>query len=306
MASETENSTLAHDFSPFFRVHKDGRIERFKEPQFAPTSNDPKSAVQSKDVVVSPETGVSVRIFLPKTTAPTTQKLPLVFYIHGGAFCLGSTSSPPFHNFVNSLAEEANAVVVSVDYRLAPEHKLPIAYDDSWLALQWVVSHANGRGPEQWLNDHADFGRFFLGGESAGANIANNIAVRAGVGGLDHGVKMDGLFLVHPFFGGKEEDKMYKFMCPGSSGRDDDPVLNPALDPRLPRMGCRRVMFCIAEKDWFRQRGWDYYEALGKSGWNGEREIMETDGEGHGFHLFDPTCGKAVTQLKRLASFLKQ
>ncbi|KAK9138033.1 hypothetical protein Sjap_008627 [Stephania japonica] len=57
-------------------------------------------------------------------------------------------------------------VAVSVDYRLAPEHPLPIAYHDSWAALQWARSHSTGRGPgpEPWLNDHVDFDRVNLAG----------------------------------------------------------------------------------------------------------------------------------------------
>lgn len=141
-----------------------------------------------------------------------------------------------------------------------------------------------------------------MGGESAGANIANNVAIRAGSGG----VRILGLVLVHPFFGGKEVDKMYKFMCPSSSGFDNDPMLNPLVDPGLPGMGCERVLFCIAEKDWLRERGWGYYEALGKSGWVGDREIMESEGEGHGFHLFDPDCEKARVLVECVASFLNR
>ncbi|KAA8536174.1 hypothetical protein F0562_028652 [Nyssa sinensis] len=303
---EFNTSPVIHDFSPFFKIHEDGSIQRFKKPEFAIPSYDPQTGVDSKDFVISPETGVSVRLFIPKSTDPD-RKLPLLVYIHGGAFCLGSASSPTFHNFINLLVSEANVVVVSVDYRLAPEHPLPIAYDDSWSALQWVASHSAGNGPEPWLNNHADFQRAFLGGESAGANIANNVAIRAGVNPeLINDVKFVGLLLIHPFFGGKEVDKMYKFMCPTSSGCDDDPRLNPVADPGLPSMRCSRVLFCLAEKDWLRNRGWAYYEALGKSGWGGEMEMMESEGEGHGFHLFNLTCEKAVTLMSRLASFLNQ
>ncbi|KAF7144228.1 hypothetical protein RHSIM_Rhsim05G0082100 [Rhododendron simsii] len=290
---------ITHDFPPFFRVHKDGTIDRFgRQPEFAPPSDDPQSPVRSKDVLISPVTGVSARLYLPTTTtsplpSPPQKKLPLLVYVHGGGFCLGSASSPKFHHFVTSLAAEASIAVVSVDYRLPPEHPLPIA---------WVFSHESGSGPDPWINDHVDFTRVFVGGESAGANIANNVAIRAGLGGL----KFMGLVLVHPFFGGKEEDKMYKFMCPSSSGLADDPRLNPAADPGLPRMGCERVLFCVAEKDFLRDRGLGYYEALGKSGWVGEREIMESEGEGHGFHLFDPDCEKAAVLLKRVASFLNR
>ena len=82
------------------------------------------------------------------------------------------------------LASEANVVVISVDYRLAPEHALPGAYEDSWAAMQWISAHSNGQGPEPWLNQYADFRRIFMAGESAGVNIAHYVAVQASVKGL--------------------------------------------------------------------------------------------------------------------------
>lgn len=161
-------------------------------------------------------------------------------------------------------------------------------------------------GPETLLNDHADFQRVFLGGESAGANIANDVAIRAGVSELPRGLKLLGLVLVQPYFGLDGVDEMYKFLCPSSSGGDDDPRLNPAADPRLGSIGCRRVMACLAEKDMLRDRGRGYCDALRKSGWGGEVEIEETEGEGHGFHLFHPECDKAVIQMEWLAAFFNK
>ncbi|GFZ18413.1 alpha/beta-Hydrolases superfamily protein [Actinidia rufa] len=264
---------IAHDFSPFFRVHKDGRIERFRKPEFTPTSDDPQSAVRSKDVVISTETAVSVRLFLPTAAGAPNQKLPVLIYVHGGGFCLGSASSPKFHHFAASLADGANVIAVSVDYRLAPDHPLPIAYEDSWDALKWVFSHSDGAGAEPWLNDHADFGRVFVGGDSAGANIANNVAIRAGIDGL----KFLGLILIHPYFGGKGFEKMYKYMCPSSSGFNDDREAEPGGGSGAAEDGI---------------------------GWGGERAIMETEGEGHGFHLFDPNCEKTAALMKQVVSFL--
>ncbi|MCD7446102.1 hypothetical protein HAX54_037309 [Datura stramonium] len=68
-----------------------------------------------------------------------------------------------------------------LDYRLALKNCIDTTYDDSWAAFQWVLSHVNGEGPDSWLNNHADLTKLFIGGESAGANIANDVAVRAGV-----------------------------------------------------------------------------------------------------------------------------
>ncbi|CAI9782919.1 unnamed protein product [Fraxinus pennsylvanica] len=128
----------------------------------------------------------------------------LIFVLFGR-----SPANPPFHNFVSSLVEKANVIAISVDYRLALENPLPIAFDDSWEAFQWLISHVNGKGSDQWINEYAYFGRVFLGGESAGANIANDVAIGAGENKLQ-GAEIVVLFLIHPFFGGKEEDKLYK------------------------------------------------------------------------------------------------
>lgn len=298
---------IAFHMPPYFTLYKDGRIERIRGPEGATTSDDPDAAVWSKDVVIQPETGVSVRLYLPRlAVADADKKLPLVIYIHGGAFVIGSARLAVFHNFISSIVEKAKVVAVSVEYRLAPEHPLPIAYDDSWLAFQWIMSHSNGKGPEAWLNNHADFGNIFLGGESAGANIAHDVAVRAGNSEDLKDGKMSGLFLVHPFFGGKEEDKLYKFLCPGSSARDDDPRLNPAADPRLAEMPCKKVLFHVAEKDFLLARAKAYYEALKNSPWKGEVEILEIEGEGHGFHLMNPSHPKAGIVIRDLVSYFTQ
>ncbi|XP_050260937.1 2-hydroxyisoflavanone dehydratase-like isoform X2 [Quercus robur] len=303
MASTTNE--LTHDFPPFFKVFKDGRIERYSFPisnHHIPTGLDPNTGIQSKDVVISPETGLSARIFIPKINGPD-QKLPLFIHYHGGGFCFGSPFDTTAQKYFTSLISQANMIVVAVDYRLAPEHPLPIAYDDSLAALQWIATHSNNQGPEPWLNEYADFGRVFLAGESAGANISHYVAVRAGAAGLA-GLKIVGVLIVHPFFGGKECDEMYKFMCPTSSGCDDDPKLNPAVDPDLSRLGCAKVLVCVAEKDWLKDRGVAYYETLGKSGWGGSVEFFETKGEDHCFHLMNADSENSKVLLKKLVDFI--
>ncbi|KAI4298443.1 hypothetical protein L6164_032002 [Bauhinia variegata] len=304
---------VIHDFSPFFKVYEDGRIEKKKDflpPGHVPTGSDPtkpvppgldpKTGVQTRDVVVSTQTGVSARIFLPKTTVPG-QKLPLLVHYHGGGFCIGSPFDAIIHSFLTSLVTLTNAVAISVDYRLAPEHRLPIAYDDSWAALQWIATHSTGQGPEPWLNEHADLKRVFLVGESSGANIAHYVAVRAGATGLV-GLNINGLIIAHPFFGTAEVDGLYKFICPTSSGRDDDPKLNPAVDPDLAKLGCEKVLVCVAEKDRLRERGVAYYETLRSSGWGGTVKLVESKGEEHCFHIFNSS--KAVPLLNEMADFI--
>ncbi|XP_051138512.1 probable carboxylesterase 2 [Andrographis paniculata] len=300
----SHSKQIAVDMSPFFRLFSDGTIERLPPPETVPASDDPNSAVRSKDVVIDEKTGVSVRIYAPRRGDPP-QKLPVVVYIHGGAFCIGSTSTPVFHSFIAGVVERANVIAVSIDYRLAPETPLPAAYDDSWTAFQWIAAHAAGKGSDPWLNDRADFQRLFLGGESAGANIAHDVALRASDSSAGGGVELIGVFLVHPFFGGKVEDKLYKFLCPNSTARDDDPRLNPAADPRIGKLRARRVMFFVAEEDFLAANAANYCERLKKSEWRGEAEIMETKGEGHCFYLFNPNGEKAVAVTARLVAFLK-
>ncbi|CAK9181258.1 unnamed protein product [Ilex paraguariensis] len=171
-------------------------------------------------------------------------------------------------------------------YRLAPEHHLPAAYDDSWVAIKWVASHSGGDGQEPWLKDHVDFQRVFFSGDSAGGNIAHNMGMRVGSEKLD-GISLVGLVLAHAFFWGEK------------------PIGNESSEPILPR-NLTRVLVCVAEKDLLKDRGWYYKEVLVKSGWKGKVEIMEAKGEEHVFHLFNPTCENAVAKLKKLASFFNQ
>lgn len=311
------NPELSFNFPPFLRVFKDGKVERFVGTDSVPPSLNIETGVNSKDIVIDPETGVSARLYIPKIN-DQSQKLPLLVYFHGGAFCIETFSSPTYHNYLDSLVAEANVVAVSIEYRRAPEHPLPVAYDDCWAAVKWVVSHSNSQGPEPWLNDYADLDRLFFAGDSAGANLSHNMAIRAGTRGHELGsVKVSGIILIHPYFWGKDPvgaevkdlqkkglvDSLWLFVCPTTSGCDD-PLINPATDPKLASLGCQRVLVFVAEKDTLRDRGWFYHETLGKSGWSGVVEVMETEGEDHVFHLFNPTCDKAVAMLKQMAMFL--
>ncbi|CAK7329835.1 unnamed protein product [Dovyalis caffra] len=292
---------ITHDFSPFFKVYKDGRIERFMVLDDLPAGLDPETGVISKDVVISPESGVKARIFIPETVS-SDQKLPLLVHYHGGGFCLGSAFHILTKTVLTSIVGQGNVIAISIDYRLAPEHPLPIAYHDSWDGLEWIASHSNRVGPEPLLNKHVDFGKVFLMGESAGANIAHYLAVQAGANSWV-GLKMTGVIIVHPFFGDKEVDKMYRYMCPTSSGGDDDPKLNPAVDPNLSKIGCDKVLVCVAEKDFLRNRGEAYYHTLAASEWGGKVEFYETKGEDHCFHVFKP-CRETDELIKKFVDFI--
>lgn len=316
----TDNE-LHYELSSYLRVYRNGRVERLMGAESVPAGTDPQNDVASKDVTdVIPGTEVYVRIYLPKLSS-STQKFPLLVYFHGGAFILFSPSAPLYHNYLNALVAESQVVAVSVHYRRAPEHPLPVAYEDSRAVFQWVASHCNGDGPEPVLNQHADFTRVFLAGDSAGGNIVHNLAMAAG--NADAGVNLGilGIALVDPYFWGSDPvrsesldpegkafgDRLWPLVCP-SRPDYDDPCINPVAEggARLAGLGCRRVLVTVSEKDLLRDRGRLYFEGLGRSGWMGTVEIHEAEGEGHCFHLQDLTREKAKERMRKMADFFNR
>jgi acetyl esterase len=126
--------------------------------------------VPPADVAVSVrDTGgaqpVPLRVYTPRTEGPHA----LVVYYHGGGYVLGDLDG--YDNVCRQLCFDSGAVVVSVDYRLAPEHPFPAATDDAWTALVWAAEHARSLG--------ADPQRIAVAGDSAGAVLATVSALRA-------------------------------------------------------------------------------------------------------------------------------
>lgn len=140
MASD---NPVIYDYSPYFRVYKDGSVERLMAEEQTPAGLDPLTSVNSKDISIS--TDVSARIYLPPLTS-TSRKLSLILYFRGGGFCILSSASPILHRHLNDLAAISSSLILSVDYRRAPEHHIPVQYDDCWAALEWVASHRSDVG----------------------------------------------------------------------------------------------------------------------------------------------------------------
>ncbi|WCJ38703.1 alpha/beta-Hydrolases superfamily protein [Euphorbia peplus] len=316
MDSKTPKVTF--EIPNLFRAYEDGTMDRFIGTETVPPSLE--SEIKSKDVIYSPQFNLSSRLYLPISLH---KKVPLLLYFHGGAFCVFTAFHPAHHTYLTQLAEKANVLIVSVDYRNAPENPLPAAYEDAWTALNWIASHSKGDGPDDWINRHADLERVYFAGDSAGGNIAHNLAMRFGVEKLKFksksgDVSVVGIALACSYFWGKEgiegENEEMRWMCdgiwkmvnPNSVMGLDDPALNPSLDPNLSKLGCKKVVVFVAEKDEFdlRGRSWLYYESLKKSEWQGSVEIMEFKDEGHGFHIGKPTCDNAVALMKNFVSFL--
>ncbi|OEL22931.1 Tuliposide A-converting enzyme 2, chloroplastic [Dichanthelium oligosanthes] len=307
--------------SPYFRLYSDRRIDRLIGTSTVPPGFDATTGVTSKDVVIDGDTDLYVRLYLPDTASRSdddNKKLPVLVYFHGGGFVTQSAASPPYQRFLNSLAAMAGLLVVSVNYRLAPEHPLPAGYEDSFRALKWAAS---GNG-DPWLSQHGDLSRLFLAGDSAGGNIVHNVAMMAaseGDAGSGTGAeaRIEGAVLLHAGFGGREPidgetpewmeimEKLWGFVCPEATDGADDPRINPlaAAAPSLRNLPCKRVLVCAAERDTVRPRNRAYYEALAASGWGGTVEWLESKGQEHVFFLFKPGCDEAVALMDRLVSF---
>ena len=109
---------------------------------------------------------VTVRVYSPAARAAT---VPAILYIHGGGFYLGSIDME--HGIAARLAQELGVVVVSVEYRLAPEHPFPAGLEDCYAALVWLHQHADDLG--------VDTTRIAVNGGSAGGGLAAGLALLA-------------------------------------------------------------------------------------------------------------------------------
>ncbi|XP_071698085.1 probable carboxylesterase 12 [Rutidosis leptorrhynchoides] len=307
---DSSSSEIIKEIPHMIRVYKDGRYEKLSGTNTVPAGHDPTTGVQSKDVVISTDTQVFVRLYIPKTNS---KRVPLLIYFHGGGFIIETAASPLYHNFLNLVSSESNVVIVSVDYRTVPDHPIPTCYHDSWDAIKWVAQHANGNGPDPWLNEYPDYEKVFFAGDSAGGNIAHHMAIR--VGSEHSGMNLAGVILLHPYFWGIDRvgseaqhpwmpgmADLWKFAHPETSG-SDDPLLNPDKDPKVSDFGCSRVLVCVAELDILKDRGYLYKDILGKNGWTGDVEIIEDKGVNHVFFLYDTSADIACSLRKRMCTF---
>ncbi|MEO3406827.1 alpha/beta hydrolase [Mucilaginibacter sp. CAU 1740] len=132
-------------------------------------NNIPKPALNidtmGKDIPVDGGK-IHIRVYTPKTGKSS---YPAIVYYHGGGFVIANIDV--YDASASSLADQVGAVVISVAYRLAPEHKFPVAHNDAYSAYEWVVKNA--------ASIKADPKKIAVAGESAGGNLALNTAIKA-------------------------------------------------------------------------------------------------------------------------------
>jgi acetyl esterase len=133
----------------------------------------PLTMARVEDRTIPGEAGpIPVRHYVPNGQAPD-EPAPLLVYYHGGGWCIGDLDT---HDGVcRFLATASGAAVLSVDYRLAPEHPFPAAVEDAWTAFAWAAANAPALG--------ADPARIAVGGDSAGGNLSAVVSLLAREGG---------------------------------------------------------------------------------------------------------------------------
>jgi acetyl esterase len=213
---------------------------------------------------------IPVRVYRPDVDGP----VPTVMFFHGGGFVIGDLDT---HDGVcRLLCRDAGAVVVSVDYRLAPEHHFPAAVEDAYAALRFVVEHIGDYG--------ADGSRIAVAGDSAGGNLAAVCAQQAHA----DGVSLAAQLLIYPAtdangdYPSRTENAEGYFMSLADAywfaeqyvgmseaeARERGVLADPRLSPLLAESleGLAPAIVVTAEFDVLRDEGNAYAAALEKAG----------------------------------------
>jgi acetyl esterase len=255
-----------------------------------PGEREPVARVEDRQIP-GPAGPIPLRVYTPRGAGP----FPALVYFHGGGWVIGNLET---HDATcRALANESGAVVVSVDYRLAPEHRFRAGVDDSDAATRWVADHAAEIG--------VDPGRIAVGGDSAGGNLAAVIALLARDRG---GPPLRFQLLVYPVTDHRFDTPSYRENGDGYFLTKDamvwfwnhylareadglDPMASPlrAADFR----GLPPALVITAEYDPLRDEGEAYAERLRKGGV--PVTLTRYDGTIHGFF----TMGFALSDGKR-------
>jgi len=256
----------------------------------------------------------------------------MVIHFHGGGFCISHADWQMYYHFYTRLVRDSNVICVSVDFRLAPEHRLPAACEDSFGALQWLASVARGEREEPWLTRYADFSRCVLMGDSSGGNLVHQVGFRAKATPADLlPVCVRGGISIHPGYVKPEKsksemenppdsalltpdmvDKFLTLSAPEGFTARDNPITNPMglHAPPLKNLKFPRMLVAIADKDLIRDTELEYCEAMKNAGH--EVEVYISENVGHSFYLneiaikYDPITAKETSKFLQAADrFIK-
>jgi acetyl esterase len=230
-----------------------------------------------------PDGSIPLRIYTPAGTGP----FPLMVFFHGSGFVVCSLDT--HDSMCRNLCAGTSSVVVSVDYRLAPEHKFPAAPNDCLAATRWAVMNAGA------LN--ADTSRVVVAGDSAGGNLAAVVALRARD---EDGPKIHAQLLIYPVTdyhtpgtpSMQENAEGYGLTKAGMEWfwghylASPEDAANPHASPLRAKdlSGLPPALVVTAEYDPLRDEGEYYAEALRKAGV--PTELKRWPGVNHGFFFF--------------------
>ncbi|EFJ23284.1 hypothetical protein SELMODRAFT_271143 [Selaginella moellendorffii] len=228
----------------------------------ASASLAPHDGVASMDVTIDRSSGLWSRIFLPAIAYAQEEqenrddKVPIIFYFHGGSYAHSSANTALYDMVCRQLCRTCRAVVISVNYRRAPEHRCPAAYRDGLAALRWLRLQAARHVAATWLPPGADLSRCFLAGDSSGGNMVHHVGVAAATARHElWPVRVVGHVLLMPMFGGvertaserrldgqyfvtvKDRDYYWKLFLPEGADRD-----HPACNVFGPGSAAERVL----------------------------------------------------------------
>lgn len=162
----------------------------------------PEVALAKDIVIAAPHGAIRARFFRPLGSR-AGEALPVLVYFHGGGWVIGDLDT--HETLCRELCNGAGCAVVSVDYRLAPEHRFPAAADDAAAALAWVAAHAAELA--------VDPSRMAVGGDSAGGNLAAVAAIEA----RDNGPALRFQLLIYPVTDLRRGSESYRTLATGYS-----------------------------------------------------------------------------------------
>jgi acetyl esterase len=170
---------------PYETVSPAEARELYLKGRFVSNPEPPELASVEPLTIPSPAGPIPARIYTPTKLRKANGLAPGLVFFHGGGWVIGDLDS---HDVVcRKLADEGELMVVSVDYRLAPEHKFPAAVDDAIASTRWIAENARQLG--------IDAARLMVGGDSAGGNLAAVVAISARDG---NGPDIAGQVLIYP------------------------------------------------------------------------------------------------------------
>ncbi|MDL2343979.1 alpha/beta hydrolase [Deinococcus sp. MIMF12] len=259
----------------------------------------------TRDLTVpGPASDLPARLYTPEGEGPH----PLILFLHGGGFVAYSIET---HDSVcRELCAGANSAVLSVEYRLAPEHRFPAGVEDAYAALLWAAAHAEELG--------ADPSRLALAGDSAGASLCIACTLRARD---EHGPPIRAQLLIYPaadfvntdrypsrrenaegYFLTAERMRFFGQMYLADPAHGAHPHVSPLHGAEL--HGLPPALVMTAEFDPLRDEGVAYAEALTRAGVRAEH--LPGPGMIHGFVNMTALSPAAAGLLDRAAAWLGQ